>query len=71
VKPEPWLVDQARAVVSALPAPPAYGRIDGVRRERDFYLMEAELIEPYLNMSASPGALDRCVRMIEKLARGA
>jgi hypothetical protein len=53
----------------ALPETPAYARIDGVRRGRDFYLMEAELIEPYLYMSATPGAVERYADLIAKLAR--
>jgi hypothetical protein len=67
--PEPWLVAQAESVLAALPEPPAYARIDGVRRGRELYLMEAELIEPYLYMSAAPRAFDTVTRLIEKLVR--
>jgi hypothetical protein len=70
VEAEPWLVEQARSVMSALPEAPAYGRIDGVRRGRDFYVMEAELIEPYLYMAAEPGAIGRFVEVVERVARG-
>ena len=55
VVPEPWLVERARAVIAACAecvCPPLYARIDGVRRDRDFWLMEAELIEPYLYLPA-------------------
>ncbi|MGO8999753.1 MAG: ATP-grasp domain-containing protein [Polyangiaceae bacterium] len=68
VKPEPWLVEQAQSVLRALPEPPAYARIDGVRRGRDLILMEAELIEPYLYMAAAPRAMDAFVELVEKLA---
>ncbi len=69
VEPDAGLVAQARAVLRALPEPPAYARIDGVRRGGDLFLMEAELIEPYLYMAAAPGSIDRYARLIAKLAR--
>jgi glutathione synthase/RimK-type ligase-like ATP-grasp enzyme len=69
VTPEPWLLAQVQGVVSALPEAPAYARIDGLVRGRDFYLMEAELIEPYLYLSAAPGSLERCADLIEMLVR--
>ena len=68
VTPDPKLVDQVQAMMRALPEAPAYARIDGVRRGDDFYLMEAELIEPYLYMSAAPASLDRYADLIAKLA---
>jgi hypothetical protein len=69
IEPEGWLLDQVGTVMSALPERPAYARIDGVCRGRDFYLMEAELIEPYLYMSAAPGSVEAYARVITKLAR--
>lgn len=63
------LVAQARAFFDALPERPAYARIDCVRRGAELYLMEAELIEPYLYMSAAPGAIDAYARLVAKLAR--
>ena len=42
------LLDQARDVLPALPAKPAYARVDGFVREGALHLMEVELIEPYL-----------------------
>ncbi len=69
VTPEPWLLAQVQGVVSALPEAPAYARIDGLVRGRDFYLMEAELIEPYLYLSAAPGSLERCADLLEMLVR--
>jgi glutathione synthase/RimK-type ligase-like ATP-grasp enzyme len=68
VRPEWWLLAQVQGVLDALPEPPAYARIDGLLRGRDFYLMEAELIEPYLYLSAAPGSLETCARSIAKLA---
>jgi glutathione synthase/RimK-type ligase-like ATP-grasp enzyme len=70
VDPEPSLLEQARAVLAALPERPAYARIDGLRRGKDFYLMEAELIEPYLFLAGTKDAMERYVRLLEKLASG-
>ncbi|MFP8958390.1 RimK family alpha-L-glutamate ligase [Natrialbaceae archaeon A-CW3] len=36
-----------------------YARVDGVERDGEFILLELELIEPYLGLSAASGALDR------------
>lgn len=38
-----------------------YARVDGVERDGEFVLLELELIEPYLDLSESSGALDRFV----------
>jgi hypothetical protein len=70
VEPEAWLIDQVSKIIDALPEAPDYARIDGLCREREFYLMEAELIEPYLYMSAAPGSIERYARLVAKLARG-
>jgi hypothetical protein len=67
--PPAWMLAQASHVLDALPEAPAYARIDGVRRGEDFLLMEAELVEPYLFMAAAPGATDRYVATVERLAR--
>lgn len=67
--PEPWMIEQARQVLAALPFPPAYARIDGVRRDRELLLMEAELIEPYLFLGAVPEAMPAYLDLIERLAR--
>ncbi|RJO77578.1 hypothetical protein D5S18_07475 [Nocardia panacis] len=59
--PPTWLRDQAEAALAALPESPLYARIDGLCRDRDFYLMEAELIEPYLYLEYSEPAPKRFV----------
>ncbi len=46
----------ARRVLENLPETPCYARIDGVMREREFLLMEVELIEPDLFLRLKPGA---------------
>ena len=60
---------QAQGILAALPEAPAYARIDCVRRGRELSLMEAELIEPYLYISAAPRAMDVFVGVLERLAR--
>ncbi len=64
------LYEQARAVLDQLPEPPTYARIDGVRRGADFFLMEAELIEPYLFLSTAPRAVTEAyVDLVVRLAK--
>jgi glutathione synthase/RimK-type ligase-like ATP-grasp enzyme len=65
--PPPALLDAAGAVLAALPTPTAYARIDGVARDGRFELMEVEVIEPYLFLPGSPGAVDRYVAAIRAL----
>jgi hypothetical protein len=71
VSPEPWMLEQARAVLAALPIAPVYARIDGLRRGRELFLMEAELIEPYLFLGAAPEATASYLDLIQRLAAGA
>lgn len=42
-----------------------YARVDGLERDGQFQLMELELIEPYLGLRRSEGALDRFADAIE------
>jgi glutathione synthase/RimK-type ligase-like ATP-grasp enzyme len=65
--PSPRLADQARAVMAALPQQPAYARIDGVRRRDDLHLLEVELIEPYLYLTAAEDAPRKYVDAIAAL----
>ena len=69
--PEPSLLAQARAALDVRSREaPAYARIDGVRRGADLYLMEAELIEPYLFLAAAPeAAVEAYVRVVAGIAR--
>jgi glutathione synthase/RimK-type ligase-like ATP-grasp enzyme len=66
VTPTAEIVAAATAVLRALPEAPLYARIDGVRREGRFLLMEAELIEPYLYSPAAPEALERYARVLAR-----
>ena len=47
------------AILSHLPHPPLYTRIDGVVTARGFMLMEAECIEPVLFFEHAPGSHER------------
>ncbi|MBI3558423.1 MAG: hypothetical protein HY074_19310 [Deltaproteobacteria bacterium] len=60
------LIAQALAVVARLPQKPAYARVDGVRRGSDFFLMEVELIEPYLHLAVAPEMAERYVDAISQ-----
>lgn len=47
-----------------------YARIDGVCCEGRFLIMEVELIEPFLFLASSPGAVERCAAaVLESLSR--
>jgi glutathione synthase/RimK-type ligase-like ATP-grasp enzyme len=69
VTPDEHLVAQARKALAALPVAPTYARVDGVRRGRDLYVMEVEVIEPYLYMAKVPGAVERFAGAVERAAR--
>ena len=58
------LIDQAGAVLAALPETPLYARVDGVARHDAFLLMELELIEPNLFFGFAPGSVDLFARAI-------
>ena len=46
-------------VLGSLPSEPLYARIDGVRHDGRFVLMEVEVNEPGLGLHLAPGAGDR------------
>lgn len=58
-EPEPVLIDQAHAVVSAVDADLLYARVDAIERSGRLLLMELELVEPYLFFPEHPLAPDR------------
>lgn len=75
--PAPKLVADAREALAAAadalsrrPADLVYARVDGVRRNGEFTLLELELIEPYLGLSRSTGAVERFVDGIEHAIAG-
>jgi glutathione synthase/RimK-type ligase-like ATP-grasp enzyme len=62
----PAIVSQARRSIEALDEPPLYARVDGVGDDRSFRLMELELIEPHVFLSAADAAVDRFAAAIER-----
>lgn len=67
IEPPAEMLAAARAVLDLLPAPALYARIDGVERDGRFELMEVEVIEPYLFLPGSPGAIDRYVDAVRRI----
>ncbi|WP_347157976.1 ATP-grasp domain-containing protein [Pontibacter chitinilyticus] len=53
------LLATAQHIIDTFAADCLYARVDGVELDGRFVLMELELIEPYLFMATSPGAIDR------------
>lgn len=47
-------IDTARAILATLETTPLYARVDGIVRNKTFYLMELELIEPELFIKLIP-----------------
>ena len=59
ITPDAQLRSHGDRVLAALPTPPLYGRVDLIRHNNGFALMEVELVEPALYLSKSPGAAER------------
>src|SRR5947207_4042176 len=59
VEPSVSLIEQAGAVLSAVPHPLLYARIDGVVHGGRFMLMELEINEPFLFLGYSNDASRR------------
>jgi glutathione synthase/RimK-type ligase-like ATP-grasp enzyme len=53
------LPDLGRRILEALPVRPLYARIDLVRHDPGFVLMELELVEPSLYFRTDPGSAER------------
>ena len=69
ISPQAKVLSVAQAIVDDFASDCLYARVDGVMVEGDFYLMELELIEPYLFLFTSPVAKDNYIRVIkEKIA---
>lgn len=65
VEPEPALRSVADAVVASLQPAPLYSRVDLVRSDRGFELMELELIEPSLYFNMDPDSPERFARCLD------
>lgn len=68
-EPSESLIAQAQSILSAVPCPWTYARVDGVidpkaDSSRSFVLMEVELIEPSLYFAQSEGAAERLAKFI-------
>jgi glutathione synthase/RimK-type ligase-like ATP-grasp enzyme len=65
----PFVLDAATRVLAAVDPLPLYARIDGVERDGQFLLMEAELIEPALFLKLDPLAPARFADAIANCAK--
>jgi hypothetical protein len=63
-RPEPLLLQRAGEVMAQLPADLLYARVDLVRHDGDFELMEVELIEPSLYFGIDSEAPARFARAL-------
>lgn len=63
------LLEQASLVLEKIPGAWLYARVDGVERAGRFLLMELELLEPHLFLSADPAAPERFAAAIEAALR--
>jgi hypothetical protein len=59
IAPEPALLAAGDAAIAAVGQRLLYARVDFVRSDGEFRLMELELVEPSLYLRADPGAADR------------
>lgn len=66
VEVEPLLEAQARACVLAAPSLPVYARVDGVRKDGRFLLMELEVFEPRMYLDSDPEAPGRFARAVRE-----
>lgn len=65
-----WMIDAAANVLRCCPGAPLYARIDGVPRNKEFLLMEAELVEPELFFTYCPEAAARLAEAcLERMKR--
>ena len=65
VKPEEKLLQRGRQALASLSSLPLYARVDFVRDEGDFAVMELELIEPSMYLRTEAGAPARFARAID------
>ena len=61
------IINSASNVISKLDTVPLYARVDGIAADKDFTLMELELIEPVLFFSHAPHAARRFAAYIGRL----
>lgn len=66
ITPDESLRHHADRVIAAISPEPLYGRVDLIRHNGGFALMEVELVEPALYLSKSPGAAERFANVIAR-----
>jgi len=66
IKPSPEILASAQHIIDDFAADCLYARVDGVLIEGNFYLMELEMIEPYLFLFTHPDAKDNYIKMIRR-----
>jgi glutathione synthase/RimK-type ligase-like ATP-grasp enzyme len=66
-QPAPYLIEQAQQIVDTVAEPLLYARVDGVDVGGTWMLMELELIEPFLFLSAAPRAAERFAETLRTL----
>jgi len=64
------VVEAAEMILDQFPGDILYARVDGVVRDRQFYLMEIELTDPELYFDHCPDARESFVEAAMKLSRG-
>lgn len=65
--PEPWMIAEAERILNAAGFEKLlYARVDVIRRNNKLYVMELELIEPYLYFSYYPEAAKMLVKTLKK-----
>jgi glutathione synthase/RimK-type ligase-like ATP-grasp enzyme len=69
-QPSPAIVEQAQRVLSHVPGPLLYARVDGIERDGSFLLMELEINEPFLYIGSSAGAAGRFADAIVRTMAG-
>lgn len=63
-EPDGTVIETARRALAALPASPAYARVDGLIRPGGFLVTEVELIEPALFLHLYPGRAARMTGLL-------
>lgn len=64
------LLADAQAVLETAGGPFLYARVDGIRRDGHFLLMELEINEPTLFLGLAPGAAESFAASIEQVSAG-
>lgn len=68
--PQPYLIAQTQKILETIDSPLLYARIDGLIIHNQFYLMEMELIEPYLYFEFEKNSAEKLVEAAFELNWG-